>query len=70
MSVGVRPFRSEDESALRRVMVAALEVDGYPGFNATDLDARRSRSSVRRAESPYRSRMTLCAATSVRGSTI
>lgn len=38
MSVGVRPFRSEDESALRRVMVAALEVDGYPGFNATDLD--------------------------------
>ncbi len=38
MSVGIRPLRSEDEPALRSVMEAALDVDCYPGFNATDLD--------------------------------
>lgn len=38
MSAGIRPFRHEDEPALRRVMEAALEVDAYPGFNAWDLD--------------------------------
>jgi len=61
MSVGVRPFRSEDESALRRVMVAALEVDGYPGFNATDLD--REAFSIVGAPGgvAVSSRMTLCA---------
>ncbi len=37
MSFGVRPFRKEDEPALRRVMEAALEFDAYPGFNAWDL---------------------------------
>jgi len=39
MSSTIRPFRPEDEAALRRVMAAALEVDAYPGFNAWDLDA-------------------------------
>jgi hypothetical protein len=34
VSAGIRPFRSEDEPALRRVMEAALEVDAYPDFNA------------------------------------
>ena len=38
MSVGVRSFRLEDETALRRVMEAALLVDAYPGFNAWDLE--------------------------------
>lgn len=38
MSAGIRPFRGEDEPALRRVMAAALAVDAYPGFNAWDLD--------------------------------
>ena len=42
MSAGIRPFRSEDEPALRRVMEAALEVDAYPGFNAWDLDHEAS----------------------------
>ena len=38
MSAGIRPFRREDEPALRLVMEAALAVDAYPGFNAWDLD--------------------------------
>jgi mycothiol synthase len=38
MSAAIRPFRGEDEPALRRVMAAALAVDAYPGFNAWDLD--------------------------------
>lgn len=38
MSASIRPFRLEDEAALRRVMEAALAVDAYPGFNAWDLD--------------------------------
>ena len=38
MSALIRPFRLEDEPALRRVMAAALEIDAYPGFNAWDLD--------------------------------
>lgn len=38
MSAGIRPFRQEDEPALRRVMKAALDVDAYPGFNTWDLD--------------------------------
>jgi mycothiol synthase len=38
MSAGIRPFRREDEPALRLVMEAALAVDAYPGLNAWDLD--------------------------------
>ena len=38
MSVGIRPFRCEDELAVRRVMQTAFEFDAYPGFNATDVD--------------------------------
>jgi mycothiol synthase len=38
MSTGIRPFRTEDEAALRRVMEASLRFDAYPGFNAWDLD--------------------------------
>jgi hypothetical protein len=38
MNAGIRPFRTEDEPALRRVMEAALQFDAYPGFNAWDLD--------------------------------
>lgn len=39
MSAGIRPFRTADEPALRRVMEAALRIDTYPGFSAWDLDS-------------------------------
>jgi mycothiol synthase len=39
VGAGIRPFRLEDEPALRRVMAAALEVDAYPGFSTWDLDS-------------------------------
>jgi mycothiol synthase len=38
MSGEVRPFRPQDEGALRRVIEAALEFDAFPGFTAWDLD--------------------------------
>ena len=38
MTADIRPIRLEDEDALRRVMMAALEADAYPGFNAWDLE--------------------------------
>jgi mycothiol synthase len=39
MSTGIRPFRPEDEDALRRVMSASLEFDAFPGFTAWDLES-------------------------------
>jgi mycothiol synthase len=39
MATGIRPFRSEDEQALRRVMAASLEFDAFPGFSAWDLES-------------------------------
>jgi hypothetical protein len=38
MTADIRPIRLEDEDALRRVMLAALEADAYQGFNAWDLE--------------------------------
>jgi mycothiol synthase len=38
MGVEVRQFRAEDETALRRVMLASLTFDAFPGFTAWDLD--------------------------------
>jgi len=37
-SGGIRPFREDDEAALRNVMKEALAVDAFPGFSAWDLD--------------------------------
>ena len=37
-SGGIRPFREDDEAALRNVMKEALAVDALPGFSAWDLD--------------------------------
>ena len=34
----IRPFREDDEAALRGIMKASLEVDAFPGFSAWDLD--------------------------------
>ena len=39
MNVDIRPFRRDDEAALRRVMAASLEFDAFPGFTAWDLAA-------------------------------
>ncbi|MGD0018287.1 MAG: GNAT family N-acetyltransferase [Candidatus Limnocylindrales bacterium] len=37
-NTGIRPFRPQDEPALRRVMEASLEFDAFPGFTAWDMD--------------------------------
>jgi len=39
MSTGIRPFRREDESALRHVMEASLEFDALPGCTAWELES-------------------------------
>src|ERR1035437_6883781 len=37
-SGAIRPFREDDEAALRGIMKASLEVDAFPGFDAWDLE--------------------------------
>lgn len=39
MATGIRPFRPDDEEALRRVMNASLQFDAFPGFTAWDLES-------------------------------
>jgi mycothiol synthase len=38
MNAGIRPFQPKDEPAIRRVMLASLKFDHFPGFTAWELD--------------------------------